>query len=750
VKQVVQNLRSGVLELMEVPCARAARGHVLIQSRASVISAGTERSLVEFGKASLLAKARQNPERVKQVLAKIKADGLLPTLEAVFSRLDEPLPLGYCNAGVVVEVGSGVADLAVGDRVASNGHHAQWVHVPHRLCARIPDQVPDDEAAFAVLGSIALQGIRLLEPQLGETVVVFGLGLVGLIAIQLLVASGTRVIGIDLDDQRLRLAEAFGAQTINPREGADPVAAAVGLTHGHGVDAVLITASAKDDTIISQAAQMSRKRGRLVLVGVVNLELNRAEFYEKELTFQVSCSYGPGRYDPFYEQQGNDYPRAFVRWTEQRNIQAVLELIERGRLDVRRLISHRIEFDQALEAYELLSSGRSQLGVVLTYPPQKSHPERTVGLEVADSGAAASAEEHSRRWTAVAPSAPARRAVVGVIGAGGFTKGVLLPALARTEAELHTIVSAGGLSAAHAARKFGFKNCSTDYHALLADSQINTVVITTRHHQHADMVVEALEAGKHVFVEKPLAIDAEGLERVTEAYQRSSGQQLMVGFNRRFAPFIVQLKKLLGGRTGPLCMNMLVNAGNIPADHWVHDPEIGGGRLIGEGCHWIDLLSFLADSPVVRVHADHVGRGGAVATHDDHFSISLVLADGSIGSVHYFANGHRSFPKERLTVFADGKVLEMDNYRRLTGFGIAGFRSAKSFRQDKGHLAECQQWIERIVKGGEPLIPFAQLHNVTAASFRCGAHEVEASEPICEPAHTGRNGGPTYGVGEGP
>ncbi len=411
-KQVVQNLRTGVLERMEVPCPQVSRGHLLIQTRASLISAGTERFVVEFGKASLVAKARQNPERVKQVLSKIKTDGLLPTLEAVFTKLDEPLPLGYCNAGHVLEVGEGVDGYAVGDRVASNGHHAEVVKVPVHLCARIPPAVTDEEASFAVLGAIALQGIRLLKPELGEQVVVFGLGLVGLLAVQMLVASGVKTIGIDLDPDRLRLAEACGATVINPAQGTDPVAAAVALSGGQGVDGVLITAHAKHDSIISQSAQMSRKRGRLVLVGVVNLELNRAEFYEKELTFQVSCSYGPGRYDPRYEQQGIDYPLPFVRWTEQRNIQAVLDLIAQGRLDVKRLISHHIAHADAVRAYELLSSGQTQMGVVLQYGAEPVPLERVVshamGTAVPKSaarGARGRGHDRSRRIQQVRPAA---------------------------------------------------------------------------------------------------------------------------------------------------------------------------------------------------------------------------------------------------------------------------------------------------------------------------------------------------------
>lgn len=702
-KQIVQNLRTGVLERMEVPCPQVSHGNLLIQTRASLISAGTERFVVEFGKASLVAKARQNPERVKQVLSKIKADGLLPTLEAVFTKLDEPLPLGYCNAGQVLEVGEGVEGYAVGDRVASNGHHAEIVKVPVHLCAKIPSNVTDEEASFAVLGAIALQGIRLLKPELGEQVVVFGLGLVGLLAVQMLVASGVKTIGIDLDPDRLRLAEACGAAVINPAQGTDPVAAATALSGGQGVDGVLITASAKHDSIISQAAQMSRKRGRLVLVGVVNLELNRAEFYEKELTFQVSCSYGPGRYDPRYEQQGIDYPLPFVRWTEQRNIQAVLDLIAQRRLDVERLVSHRIAHAEAAGAYGLLSSGQTQMGVVLQYGAEPLPLVRTVSHESATT----------------TKSAPVSPVVVGMIGAGGFTKSVLLPGLAKTDAVLESIASAGGVSAAHAARKYGFRSSTTDYRSLLTNDRINTIFIATRHNQHASMVAEALDAGKHVFVEKPLAIDLAGLDRVREAHQRRPDLHLMVGFNRRFSPHVVKAIELLRGRVGPLCLSMTVNAGFIPADHWTQDPHVGGGRIVGEGCHWIDLLSYLTGNQVSTAHTDRVGRVQGAPPRADCTVISLTFGDGSIGTLQYFSNGHRSFPKERLTIFCDGKVLELDNFRVLHGYGWRGFRREKTWRQDKGHQSEIQQFASRVADGGAALIPFEELDRVTRVAWEC-------------------------------
>ncbi|MBI2824142.1 MAG: bi-domain-containing oxidoreductase [Planctomycetia bacterium] len=697
-KQVVQNFRSGVLELLDVPCPAAGRGQVLIQTRASLISAGTERALVEFGQANLLSKARQSPERVKQVLDKIRTEGFLATFDAVMAKLDEPLPLGYSNAGVVVEVGPGVTRFAVGDRVASNGGHAEMVNRPLNLCAKIPDAVSDAEASFAVLGSIALQGIRLVKPEIGETVVVFGLGLIGLLAVQLLVQGGARVLGIDPDCGRLDLARSFGATPIDAT--ADPVAAVLAATRGNGADAVLITASAKEDTIVSQAARMSRKRGRIVLVGMVNLELNRAEFYEKELSFQVSCSYGPGRYDAQYEEQGIDYPYGYVRWTEQRNIEAVLELMAARRLNVEQLITRRIPHAQATQAYELLSSDRGQLGVVLEYPARQPSHERTIFHK-----------------PPAQPTKAAGSATVGVIGAGAFAKSTLLPALIRTPARLAVIASAGGVSAAHAARKFGFETSTTDYRSILADKHINTVFITARSNLHAPVAIEALAAGKHVFVEKPLALSRGELARVQEAYAATSGLQLLVGFNRRFSSHAVKMRQLLATRSQPATMSMLVNAGHLPREHWMHDPHVGGGRIIGEACHWIDLLSYLVDSPVVAVQAVTVGDVDSMPTRNDHMSITLSFADGSLGTIHYFAGGHFSFPKETLTVFCGGKVLELDNFRRLRGYGFSGFKRLNLFRQDKGHNAEVAAFIERVATGGPPVIPVGQFWNVTEASF---------------------------------
>lgn len=688
---------------------------MLIQSHASLISAGTERNLVEFAKANYLSKARQQPEKVKQVLDKIKADGLLPTLDAVFTKLDEPMPLGYCNAGVVAEVGPGVTDYSVGQRVASNGPHAEFVHVPVNLCARIPDHVADDAASFAVLGSIALQGIRLLEPALGESIVVFGLGLVGQLAVQLLIASGVRVLGIDLDPRRLALAEKCGATTVDLSRGADPVLAAGSFSQGLGIDGVLVTASAKNDDIVNQSARMSRKRGRIIMVGVTEMKLNRAEFYEKELSFQVSCSYGPGRYDPSYEQKGLDYPLPFVRWTEQRNIQAVLEMMAAGKLDVDRLITRRVPHGDAATAYELLRSDKSQMGIVLQYFSERPSKDRLIVRDGTEQRAGTEMRDRTERGGEVAG---AETVVAGVIGAGTFTKGVLLPALRRTGAVLECIASAQGVSASHAARKFDIGSSTSDYRTILDHPRINTVFITTRHHQHAPMVAEALRAGKHVFVEKPLAIDDQGLQCVRSAFDSVSGQHLMVGFNRRFSPHATKMKELLQGRAQPACAIMTVNAGAIPPDHWVHDPVVGGGRIIGEGCHWLDLVSFLLGSSIRDVNAVGVDADAGIQTPNDHVSISLNLEDGSIAVINYFANGHRTYPKETLTVFSEGRILELNNFRTLNGFGTPGFRRMKLFRQDKGHRAEIDQFVRRIQSGGEPLIASGDLWCVTRAAIR--------------------------------
>ncbi len=680
-----------------MPCPGVRPGHLLVQSGATLISAGTERMLVEFGRAGLIAKARSQPEKVKQVLAKIRSDGLLPTLEAVFSRLDEPLPLGYCNVGRVVEVGRDVEGFAAGDRVASNGAHAEMVCVPATLAARVPDNVDDASASFTVLGSIALHGVRLAQPTLGESFVVVGLGLLGIVAVQLLRTHGCRVLGTDVNEARCALARTFGCEAICVGQGADPVAAVESFSRGRGVDGVIITASAKTDEIVHQAAQMCRKRGRIVLVGVVGLNLRRSDFYEKELSFQVSCSYGPGRYDSVYEEQARDYPLPYVRWTVARNFEAMLDAMSQGMVDVRPLISREIPHASAAEAYDLVVKDSSVLGVVLTYPDQSPPIARITRLR---------SEPRS--------SAPAHP-VVGVIGSGNFTKLVLLPAIKAAQGSLHSVASAGGVSSFHAARKFDALEATTDYRDMLARPEINAVFITTRHDSHPRMAAEALRAGKHVFVEKPLAIDEEGLRLVEAACRERPDLQLMVGFNRRFAPHAAKLRQLLAARSQPITISALVNAGDIPSTHWTQDPQVGGGRIIGEGCHFIDLLMYLVGRPIVTVQAAMFGpQFGGV--RDDKMSITLSFADGSVGTVHYWANGPKSFPKERIEVFSEGRVAVIDNWRRLVAYDWRG-APRMSMRQDKGHRAEVSLFLERVKQGGPPLIAFEELALVTRASF---------------------------------
>jgi predicted dehydrogenase/threonine dehydrogenase-like Zn-dependent dehydrogenase len=703
-KQILQSLENGQTEVAEVPAPLARPGQILIQTRASVVSVGTERMLVEFGKANLLQKARSQPERVRQVMDKIRTDGLGPTLTAVRSKLSQPIPLGYSSAGVVIGVGAGVAGFAIGDQVVSNGPHAEIVSVPMHLCARIPESMPPvafEHAAFTVIASIGLQGIRLAQPTLGERFVVTGLGLIGLLTVQLLRANGCEVLGIDLDPVRLELARSFGAKTVNLGAGEDPLEAAQAFSEGRGVDGVLITASTKSSEPVHQAAQMCRKRGRIVLVGVTGLELSRADFYEKELSFQVSCSYGPGRYDTDYEDRGQDYPFGFVRWTEQRNFQAVLALISQGALKLEPIITNRFALDRAEEAYRLVSDGGKALGVVLEYPETPSQA-RTVSLAPSST-----------------VSSQPTRPVVGVIGAGNYTAQVFMPALKQTGAELFMIASSGGVSAVNLGRKFGFAKATTDAASVIQDERVNLVVVTTRHDSHARYTLEALSAGKHVFVEKPIVIRRDELEQLESAHAqlRASGRAPLIGigFNRRFAPHIIKMKSLLNSVQDAKTLVMTVNAGFLPANHWTQNAAIGGGRIIGEACHFVDLLRFLVGSPITRVNA--VCSEGPQGPIEDRMTINLVFADGSLGSVHYLANGHKSFPKERLEVFAAGKVLQLDNFRRLTAFGWPGFRGMNLTNQDKGHAANIAAFVKAVSDGAPAPIPFEEIVEVTHACF---------------------------------
>lgn len=704
-RTLIQYLDTGRSELLATPVPRPLGPSVLVETRATVVSAGTERMLVQFGRASLLEKVRQQPDRVRQVIDKARVDGIGPTLDAVRSKLAAPISLGYCQAGVVVESGSGTSPFGVGDRVVTNGNHAEYVTVPYTLAARIPEGVAFETAAFTPLAAIGLQGVRLAAPTLGETVVVYGLGLIGQLTVQVLRASGCRVIGIDRDRARLALAAGFGATVVNGTT-EDVASRVLALTGGIGADAVLLTLGSDSNDPMHQAATMSRKRGRIVLVGVTGLELRRDDFYRKELSFAVSCSYGPGRYDPAYEDHAQDYPLAFVRWTEQRNFDAVLQLMAEGRIDPAPLVTHRFAFDDAPRAYDLIASSEPSLGVVLSYAGREGAP---IAPEA--------------RMLPMRPMRPMRAATgakgafsVGVIGAGNFGTRTLIPAIVAAGGRLRVVASGRGTSAAVAASRSGFEMAATDIDALIDDPQVDTVVILTRHDSHAALAVRSLDAGKNVFVEKPLALSEAELETVRAAAARSRGL-LTVGFNRRFAPLAVTLRADLARRGGPASLVLTVNAGAIPRDHWTQDPSVGGGRIVGEACHFVDLARSLVGSPIVHAHALAAcdGRGEAI---DDIAHLSLAFADGSTAVVHYLANGHAAYPKERVEAFADGRVWRIDNWRRMHAWGdgsrVGNFLSG----QDKGHRAEVAALASAVRLGGEPPIPYDELFEVSSWAIR--------------------------------
>ncbi len=702
-KQILQDMANGGTTVTHAPVPQCSKGHLLISTTTSLISAGTERMLVGFGKASLIDKARQQPEKVKMVLEKVQTDGLLTTYDAVKSKLAQPLPLGYCNVGVVHEVGAGVEDFKVGDRVVSNGPHADIVKVPKNLCAKIPDNVSDEAASFTVVASIGLQGIRLAQPTIGESFVVTGAGLIGLLTIQMLRANGCRVLAIDFDQSKLELAKQFGAEVCNPAKGEDPVAAGLAFSRGAGVDGVIITASTKVSDPVTQAARMSRKRGRIILVGVTGLELNRADFYEKELSFQVSCSYGPGRYDTEYEDKGNDYPLGFVRWTEQRNFVAVLDMMAAGTLNVEPLITQRFEFEDAPKAYDALTEDKSGLGLLLKYnSPVETRLEKRVVL----------------RPISIEP----KNAVVGFIGAGNYASRILIPAFKKASSQLHTIVTSGGINGVIHGEKTGFAEASTDLDGLLNNKDINTVAIATRHNSHAYFVERVLSAGKNVFVEKPLALTVEEIEKIESVYnqniQNNQYARVMVGFNRRFSPQVQKMKTLLDTVKEPKSFIMTMNAGAIPADHWTQDNAVGGGRIIGEACHFIDLMRFLAGSKIVSIQARRMGETDAVQILEDKASITLGFEDGSFGTIFYLANGASSFPKERVEVFTAGRVLQLDNFRKLKAFGWPGFNKMNLWRQDKGQDACAAVFVDSIRDGKEAPIPADEIFEVARVTIQ--------------------------------
>jgi predicted dehydrogenase/threonine dehydrogenase-like Zn-dependent dehydrogenase len=717
-KQVFQHARTGEITVTEVPVPQLLPNCVLVRIAASVVSAGTERASAEFAGKSLLQKAKSRPDLVREVVSKIQRDGVLSAWQTVRSRLDQPQTPGYSSAGTVIAVGEGVTDRQPGDRVACAGAglavHAELACVPRLLVARIPErssaeEVSFDEAAFATLGAVALHGIRTAEVKLGDLVAVIGLGLLGHLTVQLLKAAGCRVLGMDIDQSRATLAAHLGANAVavSASEFRDLCS---DQSRGAGVDAILITAETPSSDPVNLAGAIARERAIVVAVGTVGIDIERKAYYEKELDFRISRSYGPGRYDAAYEQKGRDYPIGYVRWTETRNMEAFVQLLAEKKVNVAPLITHRFPIERAPSAYELITgkSGKPFLGVVIQYS-RSGDESRTLEL-VPKSDAVSLLSEVAANGISV-----------GLLGAGAFATGTLIPAVkAAGDATLAGVCTATGAHAQHAAQKFGFRYCTTDEDRLVHDPAVNTLVIATRHHLHAKQVLAALEAGKHVFCEKPLCLSEDELGSIIRAYFEIASAQrpaLMVGYNRRFAPMAVQLKSFLAPISEPMALHYRVNAGYLPPDHWVNDREQGGGRILGEVCHFVDLLMFLAASPIAEVEARALRSSQRYS--GDNVLISIRFANGSEGTISYLANGDRAFSKERLEVFGGGAVAVLEDFRRLELIREGSKRTIHSrWRQDKGHRSEWIAFAESVRERRQGPISFDELVCSTLATLR--------------------------------
>lgn len=713
-KQVLQNLRTGTTEVAVVPIPSVRPNTARVRTVVSLVSAGTERMLVEFGGKSLLGKVRSRPDLARQVFDKARREGVLSALESAFNRLDQPLALGYSSAGIIEELGEGLQGFSLGQRVACAGGsyavHADYAIVPRNLLVPLPEEVDFDSAAFATLGAIALHGFRLAEVQIGERIAVIGLGLLGLLVVQIAIAAGCQVLGVDLNPERVALATQFGATAI---ERPKAEAAASGFSSGRGVDAVLICADTPTSDPVELAGAIARDRARVIAIGAVGLQLPRKVYYEKELTFINSRSYGPGRYDPSYEEKGQDYPSGYVRWTEGRNLGAFIELIASNRVNVHPLITHHFPITEAPQAYALITGKIRQpfIGVLLTYPPDQPPVEKT--LRTISANETPHSPPSSGLATAGAQVRRPQTVALGVFGAGNFASAVLLPVLRQVpEIEPVAIVSGHGLSAQHAARRFGFRFATSQSEAILADPAVNTIAVLTRHHLHASQVLAGLNAGKNVFCEKPLALTLEEVERISNAVSVTNAPLLMVGFNRRFAPLAIRLHDFWKGRQEPLVIAYRVNAGFIPPNHWVHDPDQGGGRIIGEACHFIDFMTFLVGSVPNKVRGILIGDPHQYS--EDNATLTYEFPDGSVGILYYLSNGDKSMPKERVEVFSGGRTAVLDDFRSLELYQGGKHQAIRHrLRQDKGHKAEWEAFTRAILQGSEPPIPYEQLFGVS-------------------------------------
>ena len=710
-KQILQSFKTGEMWLAEVPAPLCKGKGAVVATAASFVSAGTERMLAEFAKKGIVGKALQMPDQVKKVIRKMKTEGVFATLEKVQAKLDQPIPLGYSSAGVVVEAGRD-SGLNVGDRVACGGagfaNHAEFNYVPRNLIVKIPDGVSFEDASCATVGSIALQGVRQCEVNLGETVAVIGLGLMGILAVQMLKASGCRVIGFDPNAGRCKLAEELGCdRAVNDNF----VGECMAFSGGFGVDAVLITAATHSDEPVTVAAEICRKKGRVVATGLVGMNLPRDQYYKKEVDFRLSCSYGPGRYDPVYEEQGVDYPFGYVRWTEQRNMAAFLQLVAEGKVTPSKLVTHRFKFDDALDAYQVLLGIKREpyLGIVLEYG------------DLAAKNAESAKIERRVDFNRVEHVERVDRVGVSFVGAGNFAKAVLLPNLKKVkDVTFRGVSTATGMSATDTAKKYGFAFAATDQGEVLKDESTNLVFVTTRHDMHAAQIKAALAAGKFVFSEKPLCINEEQLDGVLAAKNAENAKdalsRVMIGFNRRFSPHAKLLKEYFSKRTLPLMMHYRVNAGSIPKDIWLQDPEVGGGRMVGEGCHFIDFMSYVCGAPVEKVQAMCIKTANGAETPEDSISVNLQFADGSVGTLEYVALGDTTLPKEWCEIHGEGSTATMDNFCKTVCSGKLGKRKLKG-KQQKGFREELEATIEAVKNGKAMPIPFEEILNVTKTTF---------------------------------
>ena len=689
-KQIFQSLKNGETFFIDTPSPKIKANEVLIKTEYSLISSGTERMLVDFGKGNILEKAKQQPDKLKEVINKARTDGIFSTVDAVRNKLNEPLPLGYCNVGKIIEIGDSVKNFKIGDRVVSNGPHAEIVSVSEMLCAKIPSNVISQEACFTVLGSIGLQGIRLANPTLGEVFVVSGLGLIGLLTAQILLAQGCIVLGIDPDKKQCDIAKKLGIKTLTLNEKIDPISWCLNNNNGEEIDGVLITASTNSSEPLEIAAKLCRKRGRIILIGVTGMNLRRDLFYKKEISFQISCSYGPGRYDSNYEDNSQDYPIGFVRWTEQRNFQAILQIISSGKLQVKELITHKFNFQDAPKAYRILFEKNESMGILLKYNSDLEPFKQAISINK----------------NSLINKNP-QRAIVSFIGAGNYAKRFLIPCFYRADCDLNAISSNKGDKATLIGQKFKFQQITTDSQSIIQNNNCNTVVIATRHDSHGDFVEKALKNGKHIFVEKPLCMTKKELRKIKESY--SSNNILMVGFNRRFAPLIIELKKILKNLNGPKSFIYTCNAGFIDSSHWTQDRKKGGGRLLGEACHFIDLIRFLVGSPINDISVIYQDDN---LKNKDTFVITLSFVDGSIGTINYFSNGSKTFPKERMEVFTDGKIIQIENFLKLKSWGFSRNINIRRLKQDKGQKKCVSSFLNSIKTNSPSPIPVNEIFEI--------------------------------------